>query len=119
MPDTCPDRRERPKPRASREFADRSWNRYGADGSSRACVPDSPPDHQGEIADHRLKLIAGVIVHKPASPTLPRRPAGASGGELSHPAAPSKERRSPSTGTRSDAVCSPEGAPHVRLTARP
>src|ERR1700727_2686855 len=51
-----------------------------------------------------------VYVQNPARTTFPLRLAGVSGGELSQPVAPLKEGNSPSTGSRSEGVCSPAGA---------
>src|SRR5262245_17361527 len=46
-----------------------------------------------------------VKVQKSTSTTLPRRPAGVNGGELSHPVAPAREGNEPSTGNWTAAGC--------------
>jgi hypothetical protein len=51
----------------------------------------------------------GVLGDGSSRTTFPRRPATVSGAELSHPVAPPKEGSSPSTGSRTEAVCSPAG----------
>jgi hypothetical protein len=44
-----------------------------------------------------------VYVQMSARTTLPRRPAGVNGGELSHAVAPPRDGNSPSTGSRAGA----------------
>src|SRR6266508_3383262 len=60
-----------------------------------------------------------VEVQKSTRTTFPRRPATVSGGELSHPVAPPKEGSSPSTGSRTEAVCSPAGTGQCAVMTMP
>ncbi len=60
-----------------------------------------------------------VYVQKLTTMILPPKPAGVSGGELSHPVAPSKAGSLPSTGSRGEDGWSPAGAGRRGVMANP